>query len=70
MIPDEQILPAQESFVGNYNRYVVLLALPNRACIVAVNLGAATIRAWIDQSGLRARVHSPNHLTIFHTASP
>ena len=42
----------------NYHRYVVLLALPNRACIVAVNLGAATIRAWIDQSGLRTRVGS------------
>jgi hypothetical protein len=42
----------------NYHRYVVLLALPNRACIVAVNLGAATIRAWIDQSELRTRVGS------------
>jgi peptide subunit release factor 1 (eRF1) len=42
----------------NYHRYVVLLALPNRACIVAVNLGAATIQAWIDQSGLRTRVGS------------
>jgi rubrerythrin len=40
----------------NYHRYVVLLALPNRACIVAVNLGAATIQAWIDQSELRTRV--------------
>jgi len=43
---------------NNYHRYVVLLALPNRACIVAVNLGAATIRAWIDQSELRTRVGS------------
>ena len=42
----------------NYHRYVVLLALPNRVCIVAVNLGAATIQAWIDQSGLRTRVGS------------
>jgi len=58
VITDEQILPAQESFKDNYHRYVVLLALPNRACIVAVNLGAATIRAWIDQSGLRTRVGS------------
>ena len=41
-----------------YHRYVVLLALPNRACIVAVNLGAATIQAWIDQSELRTRVGS------------
>jgi len=42
----------------NYHRYVVLLALPNRACIVAVNLGAASIQAWIEQSGLRTRVGS------------
>ena len=42
----------------DYHRYVVLLALPNRACIVAVNLGAATIQAWIDQSELRTRVGS------------
>lgn len=42
----------------NYHRYVVLLALPNRACIEAGNLGAATIRASIDQSELRTRVSS------------
>ena len=41
-----------------YHRYVVLLALPNRACIVVVNLGAATIQAWIAQSELRTRVGS------------
>jgi peptide subunit release factor 1 (eRF1) len=40
----------------NFHRYVVLLALQNRACILEVNLGAATIRAWIDESGLRTRV--------------
>jgi hypothetical protein len=40
----------------NYHRYVVLLALPDRASILEVNLGAATIRAWLNQSGLRTRV--------------
>jgi len=40
----------------NYHRYVVLLARPDRACILEVNLGAATIRAWINEPDLRARV--------------
>ena len=40
----------------NYHRYVVLLAKPDRACILEVNLGAATIRAWINQPDLRTRV--------------
>ena len=42
----------------DYHRHVVLLALQDRVSIVAVNLGAATVRAWIDQSGLRTRVGS------------
>ena len=42
----------------NYHRYVVLLALPNRASILEVNLGAATTQAWINQSELRMRVGS------------
>jgi hypothetical protein len=42
----------------NYHRYVVLLALPDRVSILEVNLGAATIRAWLNQSGLRTRVGS------------
>jgi len=42
----------------NYHRYVVLLALSDRVSILDVNLGAATIRAWINQSGLRTRVGS------------
>jgi len=42
----------------NYYRYVVLLALPNRVSILEVNLGAATIHAWLNQSGLRTRVGS------------
>jgi len=42
----------------NYHRYVVLLAEPQRACIMEVNLGAATIRAWINQPDLRTRVSS------------
>ncbi|MFT6367246.1 MAG: hypothetical protein ACJAUG_003261 [Halioglobus sp.] len=43
-------------FKENYHRYVVLLANPGRACILEVNLGAATIQSWMNQSGLRARV--------------
>lgn len=42
----------------NYHRYVVLLAEPHRACIMEVNLGAATIRAWINQPDMRTRVSS------------
>ncbi len=42
----------------SYHRYVVLLALPNRVSILEVNLGAATIRAWLNQPGLRTRVGS------------
>lgn len=41
-----------------YHRYVILLALPDRASILEVNLGAATTRAWINRSELRARVDS------------
>ena len=42
----------------NYHRYVVLLAMPDRASILEVNLGAATTQAWINQSELRTRVGS------------
>ncbi len=42
----------------SYHRYVVLLALPDRVSILEVNLGAATIRAWLNQSGLHTRVGS------------
>ena len=42
----------------NYHRYVVLLAMPNRVSILEVNLGTATIQAWLNQSGLRTRVGS------------
>ena len=42
----------------NYHRYVVLLAMPDRASILEVNLGAATIQAWINRSELRMRVGS------------
>ncbi len=42
----------------SYHRYVILLALPDRASILEVNLGAATTRAWIDRSELRTRVGS------------
>ncbi len=40
----------------NYHRYVVLLAMPDRASILEVNLGAATTQAWINRSELRMRV--------------
>jgi len=40
----------------NYHRYVVLLATADRACILEVNLGAATIQAWINKPNLRSRV--------------
>lgn len=42
----------------NYHGYIVLLAMPGRASILQVNLGAATIQAWMQQPGLRARVGS------------
>ena len=42
----------------NYHRYVVLLALPDRASILEVNLGAATTQAWIKRAELRMRVGS------------
>ncbi len=41
-----------------YHRYVILLAMPDWASILEVNLGAATTRAWIDRSELRMRVGS------------
>ncbi|MCG6861521.1 MAG: hypothetical protein LJE70_09645 [Chromatiaceae bacterium] len=41
-----------------YHRYVILLAMPDWASILEVNLGAATTRAWIDRSELRTRVGS------------
>ena len=40
----------------NYHRYVVLLAKPDRVCILEVNLGAASIKAWINEPALRRRV--------------
>lgn len=40
----------------SYHRYIVLLATSNRACILEVNLGSATIQAWIKQPALRTRV--------------
>jgi hypothetical protein len=40
----------------NYHRYLLLHAMPDRACILEVNLGAATIRAWISEPELRTRV--------------
>lgn len=43
---------------NNYHRYVILLAMPDRASILEVNLGAATTQAWINRSELRMRVGS------------
>ena len=42
----------------NYHRYIILLAMPEQASILEVNLGAATTQAWINQSELRMRVGS------------
>jgi hypothetical protein len=41
---------------NSYHRYVILLALRDRASILEVNLGAATTQAWINRSELRTRV--------------
>jgi len=40
----------------NYHRYIVLFAMPDRASILEVNLGAATTRAWINNPDLHTRV--------------
>lgn len=48
----------------NYHRYIVLLAMPDRASILEVNLGAATTQAWINRSESRMRVGS--EWTRFH----
>jgi rubrerythrin len=40
----------------NYHRYIVLFALPDRASIMEVNLGAVTTQAWINKPNLRKRV--------------
>ena len=40
----------------NYHRYIVLLAMEDRATILEVNLGAATIEAWLERSELSERV--------------
>lgn len=39
-----------------YDRYVVLLVTAERACILDVNLGAATVRAWTDRPELHGLV--------------
>lgn len=40
----------------NYLRYVVLVATANRACILDVNLGAATILAWVNRPDIRTHL--------------
>ncbi len=42
----------------NYDRYIVLLAMPNYARILEVNLGAASIAAWLNNADIRQRVRS------------
>ena len=42
----------------SYHRHVILLALPDRASILEVNLGAVTTQAWINRSELRTPVGS------------
>jgi len=54
----------------DYHRYVVLLAMPERACILEVNLGAATVRAWVDEPDLRARVSSEWSRTQYQVNQP
>jgi hypothetical protein len=40
----------------NYHRYIVLLAMPDRASIIEINLGAASVQAWINYPDIRTRV--------------
>jgi hypothetical protein len=40
----------------NYHRYIVLLAMSDRASIIEINLGAASIQAWINYPDIRMRV--------------
>ena len=54
----------------NYHRYVILLAMPDRASILEVNLGAATTRAWINRSELRMRVGSGWTRTHYQNHQP
>ena len=42
----------------NYHRYIILLAMADRAQILEVNLGAATTQAWLNHSELQMRVGS------------
>lgn len=41
----------------NYHRYIVLFALPDRASIMEINLGAITTQAWIKNPNLSTRVN-------------
>ena len=54
----------------NYHRYVILLAMPDRASILEVNLGAVTTQAWLDQSELRLRVGSEWTRSHFQVHQP
>lgn len=40
----------------NYHRYIVLFAMPDRASILEVNLGAVTTQAWTNNPDLHMRV--------------
>ena len=42
----------------NYNRYIVLLAMPDYARILEVNLGAATTAAWFNNAALDQHISS------------
>ena len=54
----------------SYHRYVILLAMPDRASILEVNLGPATTRAWINRSELRERVGSEWTRTHYQVHQP
>lgn len=53
--PTPNIYPLVE-LKDNYHRYIILLAMADRASILEVNLGAATTRAWISNPDLSIRV--------------
>ena len=54
----------------NYHRYVILLAMPEWARILEVNLGAATTQAWLNRSDLRQRVGSGWSRPLYQVNQP
>ncbi len=54
----------------NYHRYIVMIATTDWARILEVNLGAATIRAWINEPDLRMRVEQEWSRSHFQVHQP